>query len=115
MSGPSSTRIAIADSRLTPGMVFEEPDQCLERRQGRFDALVGLVDPVGVEVELLQKIGEHPAAVLVELEAQRVVERLELLAHMLGHRRENALPRLARNYGASIRMTIHPSRLTRRR
>ena len=87
----------MADSRLTPGRVLQEADPALERGQGRFDAPVGGLDPVGVVVELLQEVPQDPPAVRVEFEAQRIAERAELLAHMPAQPRQDGLPRRTGN------------------
>ena len=61
---------------------LQEPDQGLERGQGRFDAPLGGRDPEGVVVQLLQEVVQDPLAVRVELEAQGISESAELLAHV---------------------------------
>ena len=87
----------MADSRLTPRKGLQEADPALVRGQGRFDALLGGLDPAGVVVELLQEVPQDPPAVRVEFEAQRIAERAELPAHMPAQPRQDGLPRRTGN------------------
>ena len=83
------------------------------RGQSRCDTLVGLVDPV--DVELLQKIAQDPPAVFVESEAQGIAECLELLANMPGQRAKDGFVRLVGNARMRRPLTTLTSVLASRR
>ena len=97
MLNPGLMKIAMAESRLTPGMVSRRRIRASDGARGRFDAPVGDRGPDGVVVELLQEVAQDPLAVRVELEAQGIAESAELLADMPAQPRQHGLPRRAGN------------------